>query len=177
MIVVDRPKLRFLLNGRQIQVDVKRDAYKKGRDYAVGTSHKRSVCRARILEVVEIETGWRLTIQREGGDEVRLMARSVSRGVVTAPVEADPDDPDVLRGGLRDEPELVDEGTQREFSATAFARDAERRRERVREREARPLHERVAELERLHEDGTVDVSRQLAPIRRAVGKANKRRAA
>lgn len=74
MIVLDRPKLKFLLAGRAITVDVTR-TYRKGRSYAVGTSHKRSVCRVQVLEIFELnDTTRRLTIKLSTEEKPRLLA-------------------------------------------------------------------------------------------------------
>ena len=62
MIVVDRPKLKFLLAGRVITVDVSRE-YKKGRIYSVGVSAtKKAICRVQVLETHNTGEGWRLSI-------------------------------------------------------------------------------------------------------------------
>lgn len=122
MIVVSKANLRFLLAGRAIEVDVPRE-YRRGRSYALGTRHNRTVCRVQILACRQLADGWRVTVRQMSGDEVRLLARSGSRGYVTAPVEADPADPDVLRGAASEEPEALSEEQVRHLARYRAARD------------------------------------------------------
>lgn len=72
------------------------------------------------------------------------------------------------RLAARAEPEPVSDRDLQRFAERARQVDSARLRHNQAERLAQPLHLRVAELEVLHEAGEVDVSRQLAPIRRTV---------
>jgi hypothetical protein len=62
MIVIDRPKLKFLLAGRAVNIDTPR-RYKPGRTYPAGTN--KTACRVQILETVQLNPRqWRLTIRQ-----------------------------------------------------------------------------------------------------------------
>ena len=67
MILLDKAKLKFLLAGRAIDVDVPR-AYDKRRIYSVGVRPKHAVCRAQILNATETADGWTLTIRQHTED-------------------------------------------------------------------------------------------------------------
>ena len=68
MIIIDRPKLRFLLAGRTIQIDETR-SYRKGRVYPLGVSRRSAVCRIVVVDLEPLESGWRVTIKRAAVDE------------------------------------------------------------------------------------------------------------
>ena len=145
MILIDKPKLKFLLAGRQIDVDVNR-AYRKGRVYAVGVRHnKPATCRVQILECKAQENGWTIRVQRLSGDIVRLMTRN---GYVEAPVELDPDDPDVLIGGMTSEPEPLDAATLKRYAIEGYAGHARRKTLELRRRHVRSATIRLREAER-----------------------------
>lgn len=115
MIVVDRGRLKFLLAGRAVTVDVTRE-YRRHGVYALGISPRKSSCRVQVVERFRLNDGtWRLTIKRLSGDEVRLFKRSGS--YATAPVELDPADPDVLRGADFHEPEALSDEQLRHLAA------------------------------------------------------------
>lgn len=93
MIVVDKPKLKFLLAGRTITVTVNSDRYKRGRSYAVGTAHnKASTCTATVLGIRVTDSGRELEIVQNKEGEERYLSRSVARGYTTKPEEAIPDE-------------------------------------------------------------------------------------
>lgn len=88
---------------------------------------------------------------------------------------------DVHRNYAHDPSEAIDgemaalsEGELERYAAQARERDLLLAEARRGERLGRPLHERVAELERLQASGEVDVSRQLAAIRRQLEGARRR---
>lgn len=74
MIIIDKPKLKFLLAGRAVQIEAGRE-YRKGRSYALGLSHKRSICRVEVLDVDgSDEMGWVLSVKLASTDTPRLLA-------------------------------------------------------------------------------------------------------
>lgn len=138
MIVVDKAKLRFLLAGRTLEVDVTRE-YRRGRSYALGTSNTRSVCRVQVLERVELEDGsWKLTI-RQSADAPRLLAArpGPGRDYVSDPHLA-----------MRDEPEAVDSTTLDRFAAEGLAGHARRKEVELRRQHVRSATIRLREAER-----------------------------
>lgn len=157
MIVVDRPKLKFLLAGRKIIVEVGRE-YRKGRDYAVGTSWKRSVCRARVEVVEELEDGWRLTLAQVIEEKPRWFARQGVQADYTFEIAK----------AVLDEPEPLDDVTLRRFAADASERDAERRQDAARSAALLRPSTRLARLER--EPG---VSRELRVIGQRIERAER----
>ena len=73
MIIIDRPKLRFLLAGRTIQIDETR-SYRKGRVYPLGVSRRSAVCRIVVVDLEPLESGWReSTIKRPCGRRAAAM--------------------------------------------------------------------------------------------------------
>jgi hypothetical protein len=145
MIIVEKPKLRFLLAGRPIDIHVEHE-YRRGRTYAVGVRHNHpATCRVAIIHCHPLDTGWTIRIQRLSGDIVRLMTRS---GYVEAPVELDPDDPDVLIGGRLTEPELIDQTTLERYAIEGYAGHARRKTLELRRQHVRSATIRLREAER-----------------------------
>lgn len=127
MIRIDKPKFKFLYAGHELEVDVSRE-YRKGRVYAAGKAHNKTAsCQVQVTSCKRREGGWTITVKRLSGDVVRLMGRS--GGYVTAAVELNPDDPDVLVGGWKREPEPIDPLYVRRYAETNHARDEQLRRE------------------------------------------------
>ena len=112
MIRVTREMLPFLLLGRELELNVDR-RYVKGKMYAAGV-HRKEICRVQVLKVDETDAGWTVTVRRLSGDQARLFTRS--GGYVSAAVEANPDDPDVLRGADFHEPEPLSEQQLRDLT-------------------------------------------------------------
>lgn len=138
MIVVDKGKLKFLLAGRITEVDVT-TSYRKGRSYAVGTSHKRSICRAEVLELQELEDAtWRLKI-RLALDKPRLLAARPGPGhdYVSDPHLA-----------MREEPEAVDARSLERYAAEGLAGHARRKTIELRRQHVRSATIRLREAER-----------------------------
>ena len=74
VIIIDRPKLRFLLAGRTIQIDQAR-TYHKGRTYPLGVSTRSAICRVVVIDIEPLDpgqSGWRVTIKRAAIDDPPL---------------------------------------------------------------------------------------------------------
>lgn len=118
MIVVDSQKLRFLLAGRPLTVEVHRE-YRKGRDYAVGKTFRKATCRA-VVEDIE-QTGaktWRLTIRHSYEDRPVWLAKKNARADYTRE----------LSKAMLDEPEPVGREDLRRYAKQSMARDDPQRR-------------------------------------------------
>ena len=102
MIIIDRPKLRFLLAGRTIQIDETR-SYRKGRVYPLGVSRRSAVCRIVVVDLEPLESGWRVTIKRAAVDEPPMfLARDpagMRRDYTPNPAKAARDSTGAIRGG------------------------------------------------------------------------------
>lgn len=172
MILIEKGQLRFLLAGRPIEVDVTRE-HRKHRAYAVGIRHNRTLCHIEVTAIEKLPAGWKLTIRKLTGDQVRLFSRS--GGYVTAPVEANPDDPDVLRGADFHEPEAVDEETQEQLTELGTLRWRQEHALRESERATVALHERLAALEReTKRPGAPDLSKQMRVVRQRIDRLHAR---
>lgn len=135
MIVLDKPKLKFLLAGRSISVPVTTTRYRKGRTYSVGTAHNRpATCTATVTGITVTASGFELEIIQNREAEDRYLARYSPRGYTTKIAEA---------LGREDAP-CIDETTQARFSKEArerFEQDRERR------QAERPRSNRISDLE------------------------------
>lgn len=131
LIVVEKPKLKFLLAGRPIQVDVRRE-YRKGRIYAIALPDRRSsVCRAMILDALETDLGiWRVTIRHAAEDRPRLLAARLGgpQGDYT----------DRLDRAAYGEPEPLSASDLDRYGSTSRWRDDLIRRGRAEESQKRP---------------------------------------
>lgn len=157
MILIDRPRLKFLLAGREVTVTVEhgqRD-YRRGRVYSVGVHHNRTVCRAQLLKLVDLGDGAELTLRRAEVEEPRLLGRT--GGYVNHPTRA-----------LRDEPEAVDARTQERLTELGAARWEAHNAERENERTARSLAIRIKDAQRR---GDAD---ELGRIAREIGRLEAR---
>ncbi len=174
MIIVGKETLKFLLNGRQVVARVESGAYRRNRTYAVGVRHNKTVCRVRVIKVVDSGDGVdELTIARVSGDEVKLFTRS--GGYVRAPVEADPMDPDVLRGADFTEPEAVDDETQAKLTELGTMRWRQEHALREAQRVTAEMHERLAALEHAAKrPGAPDVSGDMRVVRARLEKAQEK---
>jgi hypothetical protein len=114
LILIAQPKLRFLLAGREITTTLTKDKreWRKGRHYAVGVRHNRTICRVILVKVTDIGDELELTIRLADVEAPRLLGRT--GGYVTDPALA-----------LRDEPEAVDVRSQERFTAAARERARE----------------------------------------------------
>jgi hypothetical protein len=112
MIRLTRESLKFLLAGQSVPLEVDRQ-YKRGGIYSVGVARK-MICQAQVIACEEQGSHWRITVKRLSGDEARLFTHS--GGTVKAPVEANPDDPDVLRGADFYEPEPLTDAQVRDLN-------------------------------------------------------------
>jgi hypothetical protein len=101
VIVIDRAKVKFLLAGRALTVeDRDPERYRRGRTYALGTSHRRSICR---VEVLAVEAG-QIKVRLARVDKPLLLARSSQYGYIEVdPYRLDDD----LHRAMYDEPEAV----------------------------------------------------------------------
>jgi hypothetical protein len=93
MIIIDKPKLKFLLAGRAITITVRTGDYRKGRIYAVGLAHNRpATCKATIEDIKPLEHGFQLRIVQNREAPERYLARSMARGYTYRPEQAIPDE-------------------------------------------------------------------------------------
>lgn len=89
MIVLDKPKLKFLLAGRTITVTVNHERFRKGRTYSVSTAYnKPASCTATVVGIKVTSSGRELEIIQNREASERYLARSVARGYTTRPEEA-----------------------------------------------------------------------------------------
>jgi hypothetical protein len=96
LIVIERTKLKFLLSGRALVIDVPApERYRTGRSYALGFNHRRTVCRVEIIEVLD-ET---IRVRLADMDPPLLLAARSQYGYTDDPAKA-----------MRDEPEAVHPG-------------------------------------------------------------------
>lgn len=65
MIIIDKPTLKFLRAGRAVNVTSTRN-YRAGYSYAIGLTHKRTVCRALIVDSTQTSDGtWTLILKQD----------------------------------------------------------------------------------------------------------------
>jgi hypothetical protein len=89
LIVLDKPKLKFLLAGRTITVTVNHDRHRKGRSYSVSTAHnKPATCTATVVGIRVTSSGREIDIKQNREAPERYLARSLARGYTTRPEEA-----------------------------------------------------------------------------------------
>jgi hypothetical protein len=89
LIVLDKPKLRFLLAGRTITVTVNHDRHRKGRSYSVSTAYNRPAsCTATVIGIRVTASGRELQIIQSREAPERYLARSLARGYTTRPEDA-----------------------------------------------------------------------------------------
>lgn len=156
MILIERPALKFLLNGRSVKLTVPRE-YKTGRNYALGVHHNRTICRVKVLEQTATDEGFQLVVCQHVEDTPKLLARNPSaqrRDYVTNPAQA-----------AFGEPEVVDERTVIAFGIVGRARDDAR--ERLSLMTAR---DRIAVELEANAQTRVDRARLLKRVRRLEGK-------
>lgn len=158
MILVDKPKLKFLLAGRVVLVGSSHGNYRKGRTYAVGTRANRTICRVEVVKVVATADGFDLSIRQATEDKPRLLARNP--GAQRADYVSEPS------AAAADEPEAVDAETQRKLTELGTVRWGQEFALREAQRLSAHLHERLAALEReAKRPGAADVSGELRVIR------------
>lgn len=121
MIVVEKAKLRFLLAGLPVPLEVSRE-YRKGRLYSFGMVGRRlSLGRVMVQEIVELEPGaWRITVLHAAEERPRLLAARLggAGGDYT-------DRPDRAAQG---EPEALSDADLERYASTArWKADQERR--------------------------------------------------
>jgi hypothetical protein len=160
VILISKSKLRFLLAGREITTTLTKDKreWRKGRHYAVGVRHNRTICRVLLVKITETGDELELTIRLADVEAPRLLGRT--GGYVTDPALA-----------LRDEPEAVDVRSQERFTAAATARDDALRRERLKELQRLPLEERVRRLQAARQRQRIDISREMRIIQQRLERA------
>src|SRR5580704_7632227 len=76
VILIEKSKLPFLLNGRVITVDSKRGAFHKGRTYAVGVSRGKTLCRVEILKITPSGDSYELQLRRAHDEKQIYLAAS-----------------------------------------------------------------------------------------------------
>lgn len=88
MIIIDKPRMRFLLAGRTLTVETTNPTqYRKGRNYSVGVRHNRTVCRVEILHIDE--TSGTIQIRQQILQaEPNLLARYSQYGYTSNPAQA-----------------------------------------------------------------------------------------
>lgn len=146
MIVIERPKLRFLMAGRAVDVEVPEPArYRKGRVYALGVTHQNTTCRVEVMAVTEAA----IKVRLPQIDKPLLLAKRSQYGYV----EIDPDDP-ALNNAMNDEPEPVS------------PQELERINRRHRERIATFRGDIIATVDMLAESASAADARRLRNLRR-----------
>lgn len=163
MIVVDKPKLKFLLAGRSITVTVHHDRFRRGRTYAVGTAHnKPASCSATIVGIKVTASGRELEIIQNRDSQDLYMARYSPHGYTTKLGQA---------LGHEDAP-VIEEAIQARYSREARQRDEERGRIMFDET---PTAQQVADLERRAAAGDRQAERHLFMIRKHLKEASKQK--
>lgn len=125
MILISEPTLKFLLRGREISVVmlVDKREWRRGRTYAAGVHHNKTICRVEIISIQRYNDGndkVQLVVRHaQAGEAYRLLGKK--GGYVTHASQA-----------LPDEPEAVDLITQTRYAHEGRARDAVRVAERRR---------------------------------------------
>lgn len=161
MIVVDKPKLKFLLAGRTITVTVNSDRYKRGHSYSVSTAHsKAAICRVVVVARTVIATGdgaFELAIRQDRTDEPLLLALN--------PAGQGRDYVSVHEPHALQEPEPVDAASREKMSAEAHQRFTSQRATRPEERETMKLHERLRDLEARYAAGEASLGPDLRVVR------------
>lgn len=137
MILIDKPRLKFLLAGREITlaIDPGQREYHKGRHYSVGIHHNRTICRAQVMRLRAGAEGVELTLKLAETEPPRLLGRT--GGYVTDPAMA-----------LPDEPEAVDASTQDRLSELGTLRWQHFNAQRENEKLARSLSIRLRDAQR-----------------------------
>lgn len=88
MIIIDKPRMRFLLAGRILTIEITNpDHYRKGRSYSVGVRHNKQVCRGEILHV-DPDAGTIQIRQQILQAEPNLLARHSQYGYTSNPAQA-----------------------------------------------------------------------------------------
>lgn len=104
MIIIDKPKLKFLLAGRSLTITVpdRKRPYRAKRIYAVGLTHRRSVCHAEILGIEQTADGIRLQIRQASIDQPNLLAARSEFGYTSKPHLAMRGEPEAVAGSQLD---------------------------------------------------------------------------
>lgn len=157
MILIDKPRLKFLLAGREITVTVNpgRCEFRRGRQYSIGIHHNKTICRAQLIKAHDVDQGLEMTLKLAEVDPFRLLGRT--GGYVTDPALA-----------LPDEPEAVDAATQEHLSTLGTLRWQHHNADRENERLARSLSIRLRDAQKR---GDAD---ELARIRRELERLEER---
>ena len=132
MIIIARNKLKFLQAGRTLTIADASGRYRKGRVYAVGVVHNRTICRVRIIAVDPDVIHIRVVPIIEAP---RLLARN--------PIAQRADYVDTPARAMDHEPEAVDGATQERLTELGTLRWQQLFALRQAEVELMELHERV----------------------------------
>ena len=165
MIVLDKPKLKFLKAGRSVTVIVPHDRYRKGRVYSVGLAHNRpATCTCTIKGVKVTATGFELEIVQNREDQPRFLARNPGaqrRDYVTRTADA-----------LPDEPEPIDAALQAKYGKEARENDLARR---SKQHDETPTVQQLQDLERRAAAGDSQAQRHLFMIKKHLSEAAERK--
>lgn len=146
MIIIDRPKLKFLMAGRVITIETANPGrYRKGRVYALGLNHQTTTCR---VEITDIDPD-AIKVRLPQIDTPILLAKNPQYGYV----EIDPNNP-VLHRAMYHEPEPVS------------PHEIDRINRRHRERVAAFRGDVIATVDELAESATAVQARRLRNLRR-----------
>ena len=128
MIVIEKQKLRFLLAGHPLTITgINTTRYRRGRTYALGITHKHSICRVEIIELQP--TSETMRVRLANIDPPRLLAARSEYGYTDDPAKA-----------MNGEPEAVPYHDLERYTEQAQEQHADRRQQ-------RPLDEQIRELE------------------------------
>lgn len=156
MILIDKPKLKFLQAGRQVTITTSSTrTYRKGRSYAAGVKANHTLLRVFVIKAVPTDDGVELTICASAEDEIRLLGKN--GGYVSDPAQA-----------LRREPEAVDRATAKRLVALGTARWQKEHQAREDERLARTLAIRLKDAQRRGD------AMELTRVHRELGKLIRR---
>lgn len=139
MIIVDKPKLKFLLAGREVQVTSPRTPsreYRVSHHYSIGTRHNHAICRVLIVRADLGELEWVLTVRLSEAEPARLLGKT--GGYTSDPGRAMDDDPG----------EAVDSATQTRLTDLGTIRWQEARLEQQQRMMARSLAVRLKDAQR-----------------------------
>lgn len=172
MILIDKPKLKFLLAGRAVNIEVSSPRYTKGRVYSVGLRHSRTICRAEVLTILTLENGYELRLKHWTQDKAVYLA--ANPGAIRADYTSNPARAARERDGspieaVAGEDLKADPWLERVVKQ-ARERDVERKRTQKLER---PRAARIAALERAADAGDQQAKRHLFVIDQRISAAER----
>jgi hypothetical protein len=163
LIVLDKPKLKFLLAGRTITVTVPHDRFRRGRSYSVSTAYnKPASCTATVVGIRVTASGRELDIIQNRDQPDEYMARYSPKGYTSRLADA---------LGREDAP-VLDRATQARYSKDA--READLARASMKHDET-PTVQQLVDLERRAAAGDGQAQRHLFMIKKHLTEAAERK--